>query len=443
MRLTPKQTKAFRIATSGSYQFVLFGGAIRGGKSWWLLLTFIYLCSKFPKSRWVIIRKTLPVLKQNTFPTFQQIVDKGLAPHIQHWNHETHTVTFRNESQLIFMAESFDTDKDFDRFKGLEINGAGVDEINETQERLLYKLFERAGSWMHAIGQPPIVVLATCNPSQNWVKERVYDPYTEGTLPETWAYIPSKITDNPHIPQSYLQSLRDNLPTFEYQRFVDGDWEVTEKAENPFLLEYDPNKHEADVVYDPKIPILISFDFNLQPFCATIWQYHIDRTNTHHFYCVDELSVADGSIPKMIDVISNRYGAALSSCYITGDAMGNRGDMSQRDNANYYEQIRRGLDLRISQIHVPKANPTHANSRAQCNYVLRNFPDFKIGKDCPITRRDFRSVECDATGSILKKNRKVITQQADMLDTGRYAIDTYLGKWYEHHLKKHGLTKRM
>lgn len=342
------------------------------------------------------------------------------------------------------MAESFDTDKDFDRFKGLEINGAGVDEINETQEKLLSKLFERAGSWLHAEGKPPIIVLATCNPSQNWVKTTVYDKWVEGTLPETWAYIPSKITDNPHVPESYLQSLRDNLPDYEYQRFVDGDWEVSEKAENPFLLEYDPKKHESnDVVYDPRIPILISFDFNLQPFCATIWQYEIDRQGQHHFYCVDELSVSDGSIPKMIDVIQARYGHALSSCYITGDAMGNRGDMSQRDNANYYEQIRRGLDLRISQIHVPKANPTHANSRAQCNYVLRNFPDLKIGKDCQITRRDCKSVECDATGSILKKNRKVITQQADMLDTVRYAIDTYLGRWYEQHLKQHGLTKRL
>jgi hypothetical protein len=264
------------------------------------------------------------------------------------------------------MAENYDQDKELNRFRGLEVNGGAIDEINECQEATLYKLLERSGSWNNALNNPPIVVLATCNPTTNWVKEKVYDKWISDELPATWKYIPSRITDNPHIPEAYLQSLRDNMPAFEYQKFVEGDWEISEKAVNPFFLAYDPKRHESEsVVYDPTKPILISLDFNLQPFCGVVFQYYFDDNNQEHFYAIDEFSVADGSIPKMVDEIKNKYAAALPTCYITGDAMGNRGDISQRDNANYYEQIKRGLKISDRQIVVPKANPTHANSRAE------------------------------------------------------------------------------
>ena len=147
MKLTKKQTEAYKLAHSGDKQIILYGGAIRGGKTYWLLLTLISLASKYPKSRWLIVRESMPTLKRTTLVTFQKILDEGLNAHIAEFNKETYTVTFVNGSQLIFMSESFDTDKDLDRFKGLEINGAGLDEINEMQEQTFHKVIERAGSW--------------------------------------------------------------------------------------------------------------------------------------------------------------------------------------------------------------------------------------------------------------------------------------------------------
>jgi hypothetical protein len=90
-------------------------------------------------------------------------------------------VQFINGSELLFMAESYDEDKDLNRFKGLEVNGAGLDEVNELQEVTFYKVQERIGSWNKAIGQPPIVCLATCNPANNWVKSIIYERELEGT----------------------------------------------------------------------------------------------------------------------------------------------------------------------------------------------------------------------------------------------------------------------
>ena len=37
--LTGRQTTAFEAIESGAYRVIVFGGAIRGGKTYWLLLT--------------------------------------------------------------------------------------------------------------------------------------------------------------------------------------------------------------------------------------------------------------------------------------------------------------------------------------------------------------------------------------------------------------------
>jgi hypothetical protein len=81
-------------------------------------------------------------------------------------------------------------------------------------------------------------------------------------------------------------------------------------------------------------------------------------------------------------------------------------------------------------------NPTHDNSRADVNYALCHFPDFKINpKTCPNLCRDMRNVQCDAFGEILKKDRKDLNQRADFFDTERYGINTFLRKWIDTHSK--------
>ena len=401
------------------------------------MLTFIFLASRYPKSRWVIIRESLPTLKRTTFNTFNEIVNKGLAGHIANWNHETHTITFSNGSQILFMSESYEQDKEFNRFRGLEINGAGVDEINECNEKLLSKLFERAGSWLHAIptslndglsDKPPIVILATCNPSQGWVKETVYKKFKSNTLPDTWAYIESKITDNPHVPESYLDSLRANMPPIEFQRFVEGDWDVIDKIENPFLHQFQTDLHVSEqAVYRPDYPVICSMDFNLNPMAMGFYHHWRDKEG-EHLHCFDAVSIENASIPKAVDYIKEKYGQNLGGMRFTGDAMGKRGDLSQRDNATYYIQLQRALKISNRSFVLP-GNPTHLNSRVHCNNVL-----LKVNvKFHPVTAKkliqDCQLVQCDATGQIMKSNRKIISQQADQIDQFRYLVNAF----FKHH----------
>lgn len=422
-----KQIEAKEIALRPDKSIILYGGAIRGGKSYWLILMFHSLCITYPGSKWLLLRESGPTLDRTLIPTFEKLCNDGILPYIASFNRKTLTVTYHNDSQLIFMSESYDQDKDLNRFRGLEINGAGIDELNEIREETFNKIIERSGS--HIIeNMPPIKILCTCNPSNNWVKREFYDRAVDGTLPSSWVYIPAKITDNPHVPKEYLESLKENMTPDNYQKFVEGDWSVI-TVENPFASEYRPEKHEStQAVFNKNIPIRISIDFNLNPF-AVIFAHIFRDKEGEHVHIFDEMALSGGSIPKMVDAIKARYGAYLYMAEITGDYMGAKGDMSQRDNASLYIQLIRGLGMNKSQLKL-SPNPTHENSRADVNYLLFKFPDFKINpKTCPSTCMDMRTVQVDAFGAIIKRNRNDLTQRADHLDTVRYLINRFLKQW--------------
>lgn len=383
MKLTPTQNHAFNLAAQRKKQVVIYGGSIRSGKTYWLLLTFITLASKYANSRWLVVRQSLPTLKRTTLVTFQSIVNEGLNDWIKDFNRETYTVTFTNDSQIIFMAESYDTDKDLNRFRGLEINGGGIDEINECHEETFIKIIERSGSWTHAEGNPPICILGSCNPANNWVKEKIYDRWKEGKLPPKWAYVPAKITDNPHIPQDYIQSLKENMPLLAYQKFVEGDWEIN-MNENPFFWAYNRSKHDTTEPpqLQPNFEWVLSFDFNQDPTTLIVaarkqpfGAIHIIDHITANQYTEANASPLEATCR----IFHRKYiqtGICLPSfIVVTGDAAGRAGSADRVAARDFYDTIKRELKLSNGQMKVPKANAPHTFSRELCNYALSKLND--------------------------------------------------------------------
>lgn len=437
IKLTPKQTFAHRKVKSGLYDFILYGGAIRGAKTFFLFIEAFSLLSKYPNTRAIFVRRDLQTIKKNTFPSFDKFLNTGLRQFIRHWNRDTETLTLVNGSQFIFQGENFDQDKELEKFFGMEYNFAFIDEMNEIRQETFYKIIERAGTWfvpgLDKDHQPKPVTVASCNPTKGWVKDLIYTPFETGTLRENWLYIQAKITDNPHVPPGFLEGLKRNLPPLMYRRMVDGDWNAFEVS-NAFATQYSNDKHGDKLKYCElqKNKILyLSIDFNINPFALTAWHIWEDHMG-HHCYCVDEIEIDQGSILKMAQEIQLRYHHWLPTCFVTGDPMGKRRDIGQVDHASNYEQLQRYLGLSDNQFVLPGA-PTHENSRTDVNYVLWHHPDFQISQQCTKTRSDFESVEVDRFGQIKKQNRNDPHQKADHLDTARYLINTFLTDWRLEH----------
>jgi hypothetical protein len=246
IEFTSKQTEFAEALLSGNYRYLLYGGAIRGGKTVCALLLCIILARMYKGSRWAIVRKDLPTIKRNTLPSFKRIAPEGFVGEV---NRTDWYVDCSNGSRIIFFSESIDRDPDLDRWKGLEVNGFVLEECNEITEASFNKAIERSGSWRCIGEQPPPLILATCNPTLQWVKRLWYDPWRKGTLQAPWYYLPAKVTDNPHLDPMYLANLETLRETNRnaYERFVEGNWESADEPDQ--LIAYDWTLNAANVEF--------------------------------------------------------------------------------------------------------------------------------------------------------------------------------------------------
>jgi hypothetical protein len=143
----------------------------------------------------------------------------------------------------------------------------------------------------------------------------------------------------------------------------------------------------------------------------------------------------------MAQRIKAMFGSILHNAKLTGDAMGKNRNIALADNASNYETLRRLLGIRDAQMVLPP-NPTHEGSRNDFNYLLhiasdrRNQIHVKVNPTtCPGLAQDMRMVQCNAEGSIIKGNRKDLSQKADFLDCARYIINTFVKAEIERHQK--------
>lgn len=212
------------------YRYVLYGGAIRGGKTIALFMLFTLLTFRYPGSRWTIVRKDLETLKRNTIPSWEkyakEIDPDGImftAVHRGDWYVENKITG----SRILFFGENIDKDPDLERLNGHESNGYGLEEANELHKDTRDKCIVRAGSWV-CDPMPPAIVPMTCNPAAGWVKSDYYDLSMSGDLKAPYAYIFANLFDNPYLPEEFIENVREsreNNPYF-YDRYVNGNWEA-------------------------------------------------------------------------------------------------------------------------------------------------------------------------------------------------------------------------
>ncbi len=430
----PKQQEFFDAALSGDYSFIVYGGAIRGGKTFALLALFILLSRFFPGSRWAIVRKDLPTIKKNLYPSWNKIKPENF---IQSHNNETHTVTFKNGSQIIFFPESFSTDKDLDRWKGLEVNGFGFEEINECKQQTLYKAFERAGSYIipKLKIQPKPLVVGTCNPTQGWLKELVYIPFKQGTLKNTWLYIQSRIYDN--IPlmtaqPNYLPSLKENLNRYEYDVFVEGNWDVQLKTGGEFLRSFDLVKHIRPVTYNPETTIHISIDSNVYPHIAiTVWQL-VRNGAGWRVRQIDELPASDPENTasragkKIVNYLQRiNY---TGQVYLYGDKSTKSRNNIDDEKRSFFQIVNEQINKQFRTIDkMPTAMPPAASAADFVNAIFDgeiNMITIEIGENCKVSINDYIETKADKDGSMLKVRVKHPTIQGLTYEEHGHLTDT-------------------
>lgn len=204
---------------------------------------------------------------------------------------------------------------------------------------------------------------------------------------------------------------------FHYQVYALGRWGVRE-VQAPFLFAFDRDKHIGKVEYNPIETTYLSFDFNRNPICCSVFQWYGDKV-----YGVETIKLRDSDIYALCRAIKLKYPDALF--IVTGDYSGYNASALVRDDINYYSVIKSELELAEGQIQVIR-NPIITENQAVCNKVFAKYPIVLDETKCQSLIFDCQFAEMLPDGTLKKTDRNDPKQQLDALDTLRYFINKFI-----------------
>jgi hypothetical protein len=188
------------------------------------VLWLIEQCQTYPGTRWLMGRSKLKALKETTLNTFFEQTTLLKITSQFNYNAQAGVIYWTNGSEILLKdLYAYPSDPNFDSLGSLEITGAFIDECNQ----ITYKAWQIVKSRIrYKIKQLDITpkMLGTCNPAKNWVYAQFYLKDKNGKIDNDKKFIQALPTDNPHLPQSYLDSLL-SLDDNSKQRLYYGNWE--------------------------------------------------------------------------------------------------------------------------------------------------------------------------------------------------------------------------
>lgn len=235
---TKRQSQAWKYLTDNNTNIVLFGGSAGGGKSWLGCLWVVTMCLNNKGTRYLIGRTVLQQLKLTTLNTLFDLLNIMGMKTGQHYNYngQSNVMTFYNGSEIIFKDLAYNpSDPNYDSLGSLEISGAFVDEASQVTSLAFSIIKSRIRYKLNEFNLIPKILL-TCNPSNNWLKKDFYLPHIQERLPSNQIFIPSLPLDNPYLPSSYIDMLKE-LPPQQRRRLLEGDWNYMEESDSLFKFD--------------------------------------------------------------------------------------------------------------------------------------------------------------------------------------------------------------
>lgn len=211
-----------------------------------LLMEGIRACVRFPGIRVGAFRRTYPELKESLI---KELAAHGFAQAVgAKWAGSDFELRFPNGS--LFMFRYAENMMDASRRLGAEFQLMLFDERTQTPADVLTFLESRIRSGRDDI--PVLGIRSASNPggpSHSAAKSRYIEPTEYGQKVHldrernrTVRFIPSKLSDNPHLNEEYRRDLM-GLPEQLRKAYLDGNWDVFEGQMFP-ELSYD--RHVVD-----------------------------------------------------------------------------------------------------------------------------------------------------------------------------------------------------
>lgn len=222
----PKQLEA--LDASKRFKFVLYGGSVGSGKSYWMRWTAVYWLMKWYSQyglkgvRAGIFCEDYPSLNDRHLTKIKYEFPAWLGK----FNEAKHEFTLAPEyGSGIIAFRNLDQPE---KYLSVEFAFEGIDEINRNE----YPTFVELRKRLRWPGIKNVRFVGACNPigaawvKNRWVK-RLFPP--EEKEQYEFVFVPAVPSDNPYLDESYYKNL-ESLPEAQRKAVLEGDWDAFDQS---------------------------------------------------------------------------------------------------------------------------------------------------------------------------------------------------------------------
>lgn len=218
----PKQQEA--LDASKRFKYVLFGGSVGSGKSYWIrwscLYWLMYYYNKYD------LKGVRAGLFCEDYPSLNDRHLTKIKYEFPDW-----LGTFNEAKKEFTLAPdygggiiAFRNLDDPSKYLSVEFAVIAIDEVNRNPK----STFDMLRSRHRWPGIKDTKFIAGCNPlGEAWVKnmwvKRIFPPSEQEQY--EFVYVPALPTDNPHLPVEYYKSL-ESLPDTQRKAYLEGNWDA-------------------------------------------------------------------------------------------------------------------------------------------------------------------------------------------------------------------------
>jgi hypothetical protein len=227
---TPRQLEAFSATLTS--QFLLYGGAMGGGKSyflrWWAIREAMRLFGKYGVrgARIGLFSKDYPTLRDRQISKIKFEIPESVGKISNSQTDGFNLVVAPEYGGGTVALRNLDA---VEKYNSAEFAGIAVEELTENPENIFHELRKRI-RWP-GVPADDMHFVAAANPGgigHAWVKKLWIDedfPPEMEMYRKKFAYVPAKAQDNPHLDAKYYEQLL-SLPEEMRKAYAEGSWDI-------------------------------------------------------------------------------------------------------------------------------------------------------------------------------------------------------------------------
>ena len=289
------------------------------------------------------------------------------------------------------------------RIIGAELTYIGFDEFDIESWKNCDMAFKKAIGRMRGSEDPEIYIVSTPEGFKYLHKIFVEDDNDDRFL------VHGKTSDNTALPDNYIKLLESNYDENLLKAYRDGQFVNLQQGATYHGFD---RKIIKEYKYNPKLPIYIGMDWNVEPLCAVLFQKYNDKPQIKVFESISLYHGGDGDLltERMCHTIKEKYPNNIYYAY--PDATG-----AARHSSARYSDIsiikKLGFQVRVKHINPIVVNRVNAMNKALQDNMI-------IDPSCKDLINDLEKVTNKPNSREIDKSNKEITHLTDALG---YAVE--------------------